>query len=70
MVEIRANVETQRTDIGLLKISADNEVKIFTSSKKFYDPKIVKYREFVQKVTDKPYEKPGEEIMINEGKIL
>lgn len=68
MIDIRQQNESIRMDITRLKASADNEVKLFTSSKKFYDPRMVKYREFVQKVTDKSYEKPGEEIMINEGK--
>jgi|JI61114C2RNA_FD_contig_71_705883_length_1116_multi_2_in_0_out_0_2 hypothetical protein len=57
MVEIRQVSETQRIDLSKLKIAYDPDIfkGVVTSTRKFYDPRIIRYREMMQRVGDRPY---------------
>ena len=59
--------------LGELRRKVDSlkeEVKptVFSSNQKFYSPRLVKYKEVIQKLPLNSYDKPGEEIVINESK--
>lgn len=59
---MRQTTETQRTDIVKLKTTCDPDIfkGVVTSTRKFYDPRIIRYRELMQRVSERPYEKGGE----------
>jgi len=40
---------------------------IFSSNKRFFDARIVKYKETLQRMPERSYDKPGEEILVSES---
>lgn len=69
MIDIRQTSESQKIEFAKLKATCDPDVLkgVITSGRKFYDPRIIRYKEVMQRVSDRPYEKGGEEVIINEG---
>ena len=62
MVEMRQSTEAHRSELIKIKTACDPDIfkGVVTSTRKFYDPRIIRYRELMQRVGDRPYEKGGE----------
>jgi hypothetical protein len=67
MIDIRQNADTHKADIAKMKSSLDGDVLrgVVSSSRKFYDPRIIRYKEVMQRISDRPFDKPSEEVTIN-----
>jgi hypothetical protein len=58
MIDVR---QTSQTLIaGLLEIKEEKTINFFTGNRKFYDPRIIKYKETVQRIPERSDEKAGE----------
>jgi hypothetical protein len=67
MVEIRQSADNYKIDLTKIKSSIDGDILkgAVSSSRKFYDPRIIRYKEVMQRIPDRPYEKPSDEVTIN-----
>jgi hypothetical protein len=67
MIDIRQLADTHKADLIKIKSSLDVDILrgAVTSSRKFYDPRIIRYKEVMQRIPDRSYEKPSEEVVIN-----
>jgi hypothetical protein len=62
MSELRLYSDTIKVELSETKQSKeDDKLKnIFSSNKKCFDARIVKYKETLQRIPERSYEKPGE----------
>ena len=65
---MRQYSDTIGIDLTKVKQANDEErmKNIFSGNKRFFDARIVKYKETLQRIPERSYDKPGEEITISE----
>jgi hypothetical protein len=72
MTELRQYSDTIGIDLTKVKQANDEErmKNIFSGNKRFFDARIVKYKETLQRIPERSYDKPGEEITISESTVV